>query len=192
MALTAERVRLPHRFTPRDYQVPFLASFPHRRRYAGLVVHRRGGKDLTAFSAVMVPEAAETVGTYYYFLPTIAHARKVIWDGMDNEGLPSSPASQAPARRQARPNPRCASNWSTARPSSSSAATTTTPSSAPIRAASSSRSTRSATRAAGSPSGPSFAATELAGFLYTPRGANHGLDLLDVARDNWASGSRKS
>lgn len=35
----------------------------------------------------MVPQAMRVVGTYYYFLPTYNQARKVIWNGMDNDGV---------------------------------------------------------------------------------------------------------
>lgn len=87
-ATAPTRVRLPHLFRPRGYQLPFLRAFPHRKRRAVWVVRRRAGKDLTAWSAVIVPEAAETPGTYYYMLPTFTQARRVIWQGMDNDGIP--------------------------------------------------------------------------------------------------------
>jgi phage terminase large subunit len=86
--LTPTRVRLPHLFRPRGYQLPFLRAFPHKQRRAAWIVRRRAGKDLTAWSAVMIPEAAETPGTYYYCLPTFQQARRVIWNGMDNDGIP--------------------------------------------------------------------------------------------------------
>jgi phage terminase large subunit len=79
---------LPHKFTARPYQEHFLAEFPHRKRRGVWIVRRRAGKDLTAWSAVVIPEAWRVVGTYYYFLPRYNHAKKVIWDGIDNEGVP--------------------------------------------------------------------------------------------------------
>lgn len=35
----------------------------------------------------MIKRACERVGTYYYFLPTYAQAKKVIWDNIDNDGF---------------------------------------------------------------------------------------------------------
>lgn len=52
-----------------------------------LIHHRRAGKDKTCFN-VMVRAAFERVGTYMYFLPTFAQARRVIWHGMDGAGFP--------------------------------------------------------------------------------------------------------
>ena len=49
------------------------------------VVHRRGGKDTTMWN-YMIKRAYMEPGTYYYFLPTFAQAKRVIWDGMTNTG----------------------------------------------------------------------------------------------------------
>lgn len=49
-------------------------------------MHRRGGKDKTAWN-VTVKKAFERVGTYFYFLPTYTQAKKVIWDGVDKDGV---------------------------------------------------------------------------------------------------------
>ena len=35
----------------------------------------------------MVKKAFERVGTYFYFLPTYSHSKKVIWDNIDNDGF---------------------------------------------------------------------------------------------------------
>lgn len=86
--VAATRIRLPHLFTPRSYQIPFLETFPEVKRRAVWVVRRRAGKDLTAWSAVVIPEAVETVGIYYYLFPDYAQAEKAIWSGMDNDGIP--------------------------------------------------------------------------------------------------------
>jgi len=84
---TATRIRLPHRYRPRPYQRNFLRAFPRHKRRAVWVVRRRAGKDLTAWSAVVIPEAAETVGLYYYLFPTYTQAEKAIWSGIDNDGI---------------------------------------------------------------------------------------------------------
>ncbi len=46
---------------------------------AALVWHRRAGKDDTTLNWV-IEAMLERAGTYYYFLPTYAQAKKVIWD----------------------------------------------------------------------------------------------------------------
>jgi len=51
------------------------------------VNHRRAGKDLDTWNQ-MICRAPKVVGTHYYFFPRFAQGRKVIWEGMDNEGRP--------------------------------------------------------------------------------------------------------
>lgn len=80
------RIRVPHLYEPRDYQIPFLAAMDSGLKRAALVWHRRAGKDKTAWN-YMVREAAEHVGNYYYFLPTYKQGRMVIWDGRGKDGI---------------------------------------------------------------------------------------------------------
>lgn len=71
-------------------------AYPHQRellvamgkgcRRAVCVWHRRSGKDTTAFLGWMIPEAYRITGTYYYFFPTYAQGKKIIWDGINNDG----------------------------------------------------------------------------------------------------------
>jgi hypothetical protein len=49
--------------------------------------HRRSGKDKT-FINIAVKKALEKRGTYFYLFPTYSQAKKVIWDGMDRSGFP--------------------------------------------------------------------------------------------------------
>lgn len=79
-------ITLPHKFKPRDYQKNLWNEFPNNKRRAAWIVHRRGGKDKTAFN-IMVKEAHKRVGIYYYFFPTYAQGKKVLWDGIDKEGF---------------------------------------------------------------------------------------------------------
>ena len=60
-------IQLPHRFTPRDYQLPLFQAMDSGVRRAILVWHRRAGKDKACFN-YMVKRAFERVGTYFYFL----------------------------------------------------------------------------------------------------------------------------
>ena len=49
--------------------------------------HRRAGKDKTCINYV-AKESQRRVGMYFYFLPTYAQGKKIIWDGMDFNGFP--------------------------------------------------------------------------------------------------------
>lgn len=57
-----------------------------RRRRVDWVMHRRGGKDLTLWNAWIHLAASWRVGTYFYSLPTLTQARRVIWRGMTAAG----------------------------------------------------------------------------------------------------------
>lgn len=69
----------------RPYQLPLRRYIDEGGKRAVFVMHRRGGKDLTCFQ-IMIEQAAQHVGTYFYCLPEFAHARRVIWEGMTHEG----------------------------------------------------------------------------------------------------------
>lgn len=78
-------VTLPHNFTPRWYQEPFFKAMNNGCKRAVLVHHRRAGKDTSAWN-YLIYTAFETKGIYYYIFPTFAQGRKVLWDGMTNDG----------------------------------------------------------------------------------------------------------
>jgi phage terminase large subunit len=48
--------------------------------------HRRCGKDKVLWN-VIIKRAIQNVGTHYYLLPTYTQAKKVVWDGIDNDGF---------------------------------------------------------------------------------------------------------
>lgn len=79
------KINLPYGFTPRPYQLPLLRALDNGIKRAFWVVHRRAGKDITLWNW-FIKRAFEVVGTHYYLFPTYAQARKVIWEGMTNEG----------------------------------------------------------------------------------------------------------
>lgn len=57
---------------------------------AVLVWHRRAGKDKTALNytiSQMFPENGGRIGTYYHFLPTYNQGKKIIWDGINFDGM---------------------------------------------------------------------------------------------------------
>lgn len=79
-------IQLPHKFIPRDYQLPFFQAMDSGILRAVLVWHRRAGKDKACFN-YMIKRAFERVGTYFYFLPEYSQGKKVIWDNIDNDGF---------------------------------------------------------------------------------------------------------
>src|SRR3972149_3760897 len=88
------RITLPYNFTPRDYQEDLyaaldrgLAGLPGGVKRAVCVWHRRAGKDLSMLNYV-VKESWRRPGVYYHLLPTFTQAKRIIWDGRDNEQRP--------------------------------------------------------------------------------------------------------
>jgi hypothetical protein len=79
-------VTLPHNFTARIYQEDFFAAMNDGVRRAILVWNRRAGKDTSAWN-FLIYTAWEKKGIYYYIFPTAIQGRKVLWDGMTNDGL---------------------------------------------------------------------------------------------------------
>ena len=79
-------IKLPHKWTPRPYQLNFLRAWDNGIKRFILVWHRRSGKDKTVFPQIP-KKMFERVGLYLYFLPKYTQARKVIWNGADKEGF---------------------------------------------------------------------------------------------------------
>lgn len=48
--------------------------------------HRRSGKDKSLWN-MMIKKTLQRVGSYFYVFPFQTQARKVIWEGMDNQGF---------------------------------------------------------------------------------------------------------
>lgn len=80
-----ETLKIPA-FTPRDYQLPFLAALDSGIKRAVLVWHRRAGKEITCFNEMIKFAYWHRVGTYIYFFPTTRLGRRILWDGMDRDG----------------------------------------------------------------------------------------------------------
>ncbi len=76
---------IPYGYEPRSYQLNILKALDSGCKNALWVVHRRGGKDTTMWN-YMIKRAYMEPGIYYYFLPTFVQAKRVIWDGMTNDG----------------------------------------------------------------------------------------------------------
>ena len=80
-------ITLPYKFTPRDYQLPFLQAMDSGYKRAVLVWHRRAGKDKTLVN-LFAKRMHERVGNYYYYFPTYNQGRKILWEGKDKAGMP--------------------------------------------------------------------------------------------------------
>lgn len=78
-------IELPNQFEPRDYQIPYMDYFDNGGRRAVWVVHRRGGKDLTAMHQTC-KMAHQRRGAYWHVFPTSEQGRKAIWEGFTKDG----------------------------------------------------------------------------------------------------------
>jgi len=78
-------ITLPHNFTPRWYQLNLMKAMDSGIKRAICIYHRRAGKDITLWN-IVIKKAIEKVGVYYYLLPTYAQAKRIIWDGISNDG----------------------------------------------------------------------------------------------------------
>lgn len=79
-------ISLPYGFEARDYQVPLYRAMDRGCLRGIGVWHRRAGKDKSAWNYT-VKRAARRVGAYYYYFPTMAQGRKILWEGMDRDGM---------------------------------------------------------------------------------------------------------
>lgn len=79
-------IRLPVNYTARPYQVPFWQAMAEGKKRAVLVWHRRAGKEKTCWN-YLIMQACKRVGIYYYFFPHFSQGRKILWDGVDKDGF---------------------------------------------------------------------------------------------------------
>lgn len=85
--MTNNKITLPYNFEPRWYQIPLMnAICGGKYKRAVVVWHRRAGKDKTLINITAVMSQMR-VGSYYYFLPELKQAKKIVWDGIDREGF---------------------------------------------------------------------------------------------------------
>ena len=72
-------------FEPWPHQLPSLQAKANGKKRIVKVWHRRGGKDLSSMASASSRSQKE-VGIYYHMFPELAQGRKILWDGMDNQG----------------------------------------------------------------------------------------------------------
>jgi phage terminase large subunit len=74
------------KFKPRPYQLAICDAFENKGfKKLIVVLPRRAGKDIVAFN-LLLRAALKRVGAYLYLLPTAVQARRVLFEGMTNEG----------------------------------------------------------------------------------------------------------
>lgn len=78
-------ITIPYNFSCRAYQKPLFKARNEGMKRFVLVWHRRAGKEKTCWN-FMIMEALKKVGVYYYFFPSFAQGRKVLWDFIDKDG----------------------------------------------------------------------------------------------------------
>lgn len=76
------RIRLPHNWQPRPYQLPAWEYLENGGRHAELVWHRRSGKDEVGLHRMAVA-THERIAGYWYMLPEYKQARKAVWDAIN-------------------------------------------------------------------------------------------------------------
>lgn len=80
------QVLLPYKFTPRHYQrASNRAYFIEKKLFSIEVLHRRAGKSKNALNFIL-GAAMQRVGNYYHTFPELTQARRAIWNGIDKEG----------------------------------------------------------------------------------------------------------
>lgn len=80
-------VTIPYNFKPRSYQLALLRAVDSGKcKNIFIYWHRRAGKDLVLWN-IAIKRALQIKGIHYYLLPTYSQARKIIWDGINNDGF---------------------------------------------------------------------------------------------------------
>lgn len=79
-------IQLPLNYKCRKYQVPFWEAAKSGYKRFVMVWHRRAGKEKTCWN-FLISRAVQKVGIYYYFFPHFSQGRKILWDGVDKDGF---------------------------------------------------------------------------------------------------------
>jgi len=76
-----------NKFVPRWYQTPMLDAIVNKGyKRVIAVLPRRAGKDIAALN-LAIRELIKRPQTIYYIFPTYQQAKKVIWNGINNDGM---------------------------------------------------------------------------------------------------------
>jgi len=71
---------------PRHYQRDFLRAINQEQNVVS-IIHRRAGKDTISMQAILL-RALKRVGTHIYLAPFLTQIRQIIWQGMTHDGKP--------------------------------------------------------------------------------------------------------
>jgi phage terminase large subunit len=82
---SSRRIRIPNNWAPREYQLPAWKRLEKGCKRVVLVWHRRSGKDSLCLNWTAAAAFAR-VGVYWHMLPEAEQARKAIWNGIDKQG----------------------------------------------------------------------------------------------------------
>jgi phage terminase large subunit len=86
-SLSSPVIRLPYKFDPWPYQEEiFLAFYQQGIRRFCEVWPRRHGKDKT-FLNLCIDQMMQRVGNYCHVFPQRNRARRIVWQGIDNDGM---------------------------------------------------------------------------------------------------------
>lgn len=72
-------------FKLRPYQAPIQDALKNGKRRIIAILPRRAGKDLACWN-ILIREAWKKPGIYWMIYPTYSMARKILWDGLTNDG----------------------------------------------------------------------------------------------------------
>lgn len=79
------RLEIPNNWNPRPYQMPAWNALTSGIRRAALVWHRRAGKDTTAENWTSY-DAMQNIGLYWHMAPTLNQVRKIVWNSVNPDG----------------------------------------------------------------------------------------------------------
>jgi len=79
-------IEIPYLLTPRHYQKDFLLKVRNGINVCS-VIHRRAGKDTISIQAILL-RALMRVGTHIYLAPLQTQIRQIAWQGIDHKGFP--------------------------------------------------------------------------------------------------------
>jgi len=81
------KLEIPRFFRWRSYQAEFIRAMRGGCRRAALVWHRRAGKDAAVLNWT-IEAMLQRAGSYYYFFPTLKLGRRILWKGLQADGMP--------------------------------------------------------------------------------------------------------
>jgi len=78
---------LPHRFSPRSYQLPVWKAVEQGCKRLLTIWHRKAGKDLNWLNLI-IRCMVQRPGLYWHCFPDSVEGRRAVWDGMTSDGVP--------------------------------------------------------------------------------------------------------